>query len=180
MTYAQPGGPVRPANARIRILGCDPPPPKKSGPNRALLAACAAVAAVGVLITLAVRQVYPQISQTPTGDVAVLGSIDVMADTERATIAPDHDGRPFVTFTVPDYPAAARFAARSLVADESRGVAPATVPASTYQSPAGTAPDLTPQTSAAQPAATTTVDTTSVGPEQPPDPTDPNAQIDTP
>ncbi len=179
MTYAQPGGPVRPANARIRILGCDPPPPRKSGPNRALLVACAAVAALGVGITLAARQVYPQIPQTATGDVTVLGSIDAMADAGRATITPDHHVRPFVTVNRPDYPAAARFAARSLVADESRGVAPATVPASTYRSPAGTAPHLTPQTSAAQPAATTG-DTTTVGPEQPPDPTDPNAQIDTP
>jgi len=179
MTYAQPGGPVRPANARIRILGCDPPPPRKSGPNRALLVACAAVAVLGVGITLAARQVYPQIPQTATADVAVLGSIDVMADAGRTTITPDPHVRPFVTVNRPDYPAAARFAARSLVAGENRRVPPATVPASTYRYPGVTSSVVPPQTPTTQPAASTG-DTTSVGPEQPPDPTDPNAQIDTP
>jgi hypothetical protein len=178
MTYAQPGGPARPANARIRILGCDPPPPRRNRPVRPLLAACAAVAAVGVGMTLAARQLYPQIQPTTTGDVVVLGSIDVMAHAEPATTTPGHRVRPLVSLVRADYPAAARFAARAQTAPDHTGAVP-TAPTSSYRAPADTAAVVTPQHSASQPTATTP-DTTAVGPERPPDPTDPNAQIDTP
>jgi len=168
MTFAQPGAPARPATARIRILGQEPPPPPRRGPNWTLLAACVAVAGAGVWMTLELR---PQNGDRPLQTTPVTGSIDVMGLADLAARRPDNHPTALLHRVTADFAGAARLAHRRqatpAVRDES-APSPLVTASSTGAQPAWTPSPA--DASASRP--------TTVGPEQPPNPASPKTALD--
>lgn len=171
MTFAHPSGAARSGNARIRILGCDPPPPKHRGPNWALIGACAAAAVAGVGIAVVGQGLYPQIPEEASPDVAGPRTMEVMGQASLGARMPDGHVLRVMSVLSTNYPAAARHARRTAPAAPAP---PATAPITTTQT---TSPSHTRVTSTAPaPAATRAV----IGPEQPINPASPNSQTDSP
>lgn len=171
MTFAHPSGQVRPASARIRILGQTPPPPRRRRPNWVLLVACVVVAATGVWMTLLLR---PQIGQEPSTAVPQVGSIEVMGHADLLGRRPDERATNALRLRSVDYAAAAQLASRRAQVRPVPSTPVVTAPTAT-----GTT-GTTPATPAA-PAARSTPNPVSpavVGPERPADPTSPNSALD--
>lgn len=170
MTFVHPNGAARSGNARIRILGCDPPPPRRRGPNWLLVGACAAAAMAGVGIAVAGRGLFPQIPDEASPDVVAPRTMEVMGQASLGARMPDRQMLRIMSAISADYPAAAHHAQRTAPAEPVR-TAPG-VAASTTSSPG-----YTPVTTTApRPAATTVV----IGPEQPINPASPNSLTDSP
>lgn len=169
MTFAHPSDAARPVNARIRILGCDPPPPKHRGPNWPLLGACVAVAVAGVGITLAVRGGHPQNAQPAVTQAAIPATMEVMGNADLGARRPDPRAfRPLSAISA-DFASAARVAARQ---------ATTAVPVSPAK-PWRAGPTQTPAPVASTPLrATSAPATTVVGPELPPNASNPDSPLD--
>lgn len=172
MTFAHPNAAARPA--RIRILGTTPPPPPpRRGPRGALLVACVVVAALGVGITLLAR---PQMSEDPSPEVVVSGTINLMGLLNTGARMPDERTLRVLRVVSPDFTTAARIdAARRHVA---RGQTPTTVTPPAVTAPTVSAPDTTGTAPTVTRTTPGTPQSTSTGPDQPPDPTSPNTFLD--
>lgn len=166
MTFVHPSGSARPA--RIRILGAaPPPPPPRRGPNRALLAACAVVAALGVGTTLLVR---PQMSDDPSPEVISGETIVPMGLLNLGARVPDARALRVMDFDSPDFNSAAR------VEQARRRVA--LTPAPNNEPPASSRPMVTTTVPSSTGSPVGTPSTTTSGPDQPPDPASPNTFLD--
>jgi hypothetical protein len=171
MTFAHPGASsARPASARIRILGQEPPPPRRRGPNWTLLAACVVVAGAGVWTTLELR---PQTAEDPFQATPVTGSIDVMGLANLAARRPDDHTTAVLHRVRADFAAAARLAERRQATPATASAAP-TAAVTPFTSTRAQSPG----TPAAADDPASSGDLTVVGPEQPPNPASPNTALD--
>lgn len=170
MTFAQPGAPARPATARIRILGQEPPPPPRRGPNWTLLAACVAVAGAGVWMTLELR---PQNGDRPLQTTPVTGSIDVMGLADLSARRPDDHTSAVLQRVRADFVAAARLAHRQ---QTMRATVPAAATAA--DPPVTSTGHQSPWTPAPTDGVASSAGPTVVGPEQPHNPASPNTALD--
>jgi hypothetical protein len=190
MTYLQPGGSSAPT-ARIRILGCDPPPPPpRRGINRALVAACAAAAGLGIVAAVTGRHLLAEPVAQPQAAPEVVGvGVQALVGAQPPRHRPVVRRALRATVAPVDLQAAARTERRFAVARVPAGVgtaarptapapvpAPATAPAGdTASAPAPAAPAARAVRAEAAP-----VRDAVTRPDLPPDPTDPNTRIDQP
>lgn len=171
MTFVHPNGAARSGSARIRILGCDPPPPRRRGPNWHLLGACAVAAVAGVGIAVAGQGLFPQILDDASPDVAPPRTMEVMGQVSLGARMPNEQVLRVMSAISADFPAAARHARRTAAAQPVR-----TAPASSATTTAS--PTSTPVTvTAPNPPATSKA---VIGPEQPLNPASPNSLTDSP
>lgn len=170
MTIVHPNGAARPGSARIRILGCDPPPPRRRGPNWQLLVASAVAALTGVGIAVAGHGMFPQIPAESSPDVAARRTMEVMGQASLGARMPNQQVLRIMSAISADFPAAARHARRTAAAQPVR-----TAPASSATTTAS--PGSTPVTVTApeEPASKAVI-----GPEQPLNPASPNSLTDSP
>ncbi|MEZ5186441.1 MAG: hypothetical protein R2720_11900 [Candidatus Nanopelagicales bacterium] len=179
MTHVQPSGAGHNSSARIRILGCEAPPPPKRNFNRRILAACAGAAVLGVGITLAGRALYPQNVAAPPAQPPSTVKIDLMGQASGgARLTNAHTYSVMVSATKTNMSAAARYArAQTRTADTDTRTSP--VDPGTAPAPVSAVnPVSTPSTSGTVQKQTASTSTSPIGPEAPQDPTNPNSQID--
>jgi len=170
MEFAHPGASARPASARIRILGQEPPPPRRRGPNWALVAACLVVAGAGVWTTLELR---PQTADQPFPAAPVTGSIDVMGLADLSARRPDDHTSAVLQRVRADFVAAARLAHRQ---QTMRATVPAAATAA--DPPVTSTGHQSPWTPAPTDGVASSAGPTVVGPEQPHNPASPNTALD--